>query len=100
MPVALALIFALLYLTYGNVARRAARLHRRAVRRGRRHRRALAARHAVLDLGGVGFIALSGVAVLDDMILVSYDPPAARAQGLPLDEAVEQAAEHAAAARC
>ena len=32
--------------------RRAARVHRRAVRLGRRHLRAVAARHAVLDLGG------------------------------------------------
>ena len=60
-PVALALIFVLLYFTYGRVARRAARVHRRAVRRGRRRRRAVAARHAVQHLGGVGFIALSGV---------------------------------------
>src|SRR5262249_42066726 len=40
---------------------------------------------------GVGFIALSGVAVLDDMILVSYIRQL-RANGLSLDEAVEQAA--------
>ena len=39
----------------------------------------------------IGFIALSGVAVLDDMILVSLRPATA-AQGLPLDEAVMQAA--------
>ena len=39
----------------------------------------------------VGFIALSGVAVLDDMILVSYVRQL-RQQGLPLDEAVTQAA--------
>ena len=39
----------------------------------------------------IGFIALSGVAVLDDMILVSYDPAAAAA-GQSLDEAVEEAA--------
>ena len=51
----------------------------------------MAARHAVLDLGGVGFIALSGVAVLDDMILVSYIRQL-RQNGLPLDEAVQQAA--------
>jgi cobalt-zinc-cadmium resistance protein CzcA len=40
---------------------------------------------------GVGFIALSGVAVLDDMILVSYVRQL-RARGLPLEEAVGQAA--------
>lgn len=39
----------------------------------------------------VGFIALSGVAVLDDMILVSYVRQL-RAKGLPLDEAVRRAA--------
>ncbi|HEX3872169.1 MAG TPA: CusA/CzcA family heavy metal efflux RND transporter, partial [Pirellulales bacterium] len=40
---------------------------------------------------GVGFIAMSGVAVLDDMILVSYVRQL-RERGLPLDEAVTQAA--------
>lgn len=40
---------------------------------------------------GVGFIAMSGVAVLDDMILVSYIRQL-REQGLPLDEAVTKAA--------
>jgi cobalt-zinc-cadmium resistance protein CzcA len=39
----------------------------------------------------VGFIALSGVAVLDDMILVSYVRQLRR-QGLSVDEAVRQAA--------
>src|SRR5262249_35538384 len=40
---------------------------------------------------GVGFIALSGVAVLDDMILVSYVRQLRR-KGLSVDEAVRQAA--------
>ena len=40
---------------------------------------------------GVGFIAMSGVAVLDDMILVSYIRQL-RERGLPLDKAVTQAA--------
>jgi heavy metal efflux system protein len=40
---------------------------------------------------GVGFIAMSGVAVLDDMILVSYIRQL-REKGLGLDEAVTQAA--------
>ena len=40
---------------------------------------------------GVGFIAMSGVAVLDDMILVSYIRQL-REKGLPLDEAVTEAA--------
>ncbi len=40
---------------------------------------------------GVGFIAMSGVAVLDDMILVSYIRQL-RQRGVPLDEAVTQAA--------
>jgi cobalt-zinc-cadmium resistance protein CzcA len=39
----------------------------------------------------IGFIALSGVAVLDDMILVSYIRQL-RARGLSLDDAVQQAA--------
>lgn len=39
----------------------------------------------------IGFIAMSGVAVLDDMILVSYVRQL-RKKGLPLDEAVSQAA--------
>ena len=39
----------------------------------------------------VGFVALSGVAVMDDMILVSYVRQL-RARGVPLDEAVRQAA--------
>lgn len=39
----------------------------------------------------IGFIAMSGVAVLDDMILVSYIRQLRR-KGLPLDEAVRQAA--------
>jgi heavy metal efflux system protein len=39
----------------------------------------------------IGFIAMSGVAVLDDMILVSYIRQL-RAKGLPRDEAVRQAA--------
>ena len=39
----------------------------------------------------IGFIALSGVAVLDDMILVSYVRQLRR-KGLPLDEAVTEAA--------
>jgi cobalt-zinc-cadmium resistance protein CzcA len=39
----------------------------------------------------IGFIALSGVAVLDDMILVSYIRQL-RAKGVPLDEAVQTAA--------
>jgi cobalt-zinc-cadmium resistance protein CzcA len=39
----------------------------------------------------IGFIALSGVAVLDDMILVSYVRQL-RQKGLALDDAVRQAA--------
>ena len=37
----------------------------------------------------IGFIALSGVAVLDDMILVSYIRQL-RAKGMPLEQAVEE----------
>src|SRR5512137_1716802 len=39
----------------------------------------------------VGFVALSGVAVLDDMLLVSYIRQLRR-RGVPLEEAVEEAA--------
>jgi heavy metal efflux system protein len=39
----------------------------------------------------IGFIAMSGVAVLDDMILVSYIRQL-RKKGMPLDEAVQKAA--------
>ena len=48
-------------------------------------------RHAVLHLAQIGFIAVAGVAVLDDMILVSYIRQL-RQKGMMLDAAVEKAA--------
>jgi cobalt-zinc-cadmium resistance protein CzcA len=78
-PVAVLLIFGLLYLTYGNL------LDALRVFTG-------------VPLGwvggivaAVGFVALSGVAVLDDMILVSYVRQLRR-RGVPRDEAVSLAA--------
>jgi cobalt-zinc-cadmium resistance protein CzcA len=90
-PLALALIFGLLYLTYGNVID--------ALRVVTGVPFATVGGIFALWLRGmpfsvsaaVGFIAMSGVAVLDDMILVSYIRQL-RARGLSLDEAVEQAA--------
>ena len=53
-PLALLLIFSLLYLTYGRVLDAASRLHRRALRGAGWGRRALAAGDALLDLRGGG----------------------------------------------
>jgi len=91
-PVALALIFSLLYFTYGR-ALDAARVFTGVP---------FAAVGGILALwlsgmpfsvsAGVGFVALSGVAVLGDMVLVS----AVRdllAKGVPLIQAIQQAAE-------
>ena len=53
---------------------------------------ALAARGLPFSISaGVGFIALSGVAVLDDMILVSYVRQLQK-RGRKLEDAVEEAA--------
>ena len=63
-----------------RVARRAARLHRRAVRARSAASSPCGSRDMPFSISaGVGFVALSGVAVLDDMVLVSYDPPTAAA---------------------
>ena len=79
--------------------RRAARVHRRAVRLGRRHLRALAARHAVFDLGGDRLHRPVGRGRAR-----RHDPGVATsgncgAKGMPLDEAVDAGRHHAAAAR-
>ena len=90
-PVALVLIFGLLYLTYNNVID-AIRVFTGVRSPG----------PAALSRCGfatcrfpsprpIGFVALSGVAVLDDMLLVSYIRQL-RARGVGLEEAVEQAA--------
>ncbi|HEV3262500.1 MAG TPA: CusA/CzcA family heavy metal efflux RND transporter, partial [Gemmataceae bacterium] len=90
-PLALALIFGLLYATYHNVLD-ALRVFTGVPFAWVGGIVALWLRDMPFSISaGVGFIALSGVAVLDDMILVSYIRQL-RDKGLPLDEAVGQAA--------
>lgn len=90
-PLALVLIFILLYLTYHNVVD-AMRVFTGIPFAWVGGLFALWLRDMPFSISaGVGFIAMSGVAVLDDMILVSYIRQL-RQQGLPLDEAVTQAA--------
>jgi cobalt-zinc-cadmium resistance protein CzcA len=90
-PLALALIFGLLYLTYHNVAD-ALRVFTGVPFAWVGGIFALWVRDMPFSISAaVGFIALSGVAVLDDMILVSCVRHL-REKGLPLDEAVNQAA--------
>jgi cobalt-zinc-cadmium resistance protein CzcA len=90
-PLALVLIFVLLYLTYHNVVD-ALRVFTGVPFAWVGGIFALWLRDMPFSISaGVGFIALSGVAVLDDMILVSYVRQL-RQKGLPLDEAVNQAA--------
>jgi cobalt-zinc-cadmium resistance protein CzcA len=91
-PVALALIFTLLYFTYGRVLD-AARVFTGVPFAAVGGIVALWLRGIPFSISaGVGFVALSGVAVLGDMVLVS----AVRdllAKGTPLIEAIKQAAE-------
>ncbi|MEX0977955.1 MAG: efflux RND transporter permease subunit, partial [Pirellulales bacterium] len=90
-PVALALIFTLLYFTYHNVVD-ALRVFTGIPFAWVGGILALWLRDMPFSISaGIGFVALSGVAVLDDMILVSYVRQL-RSRGLPLDEAVTQAA--------
>lgn len=90
-PAALVLIFALLYMTYHNVVD-ALRVFTGIPFAWVGGIFALWLRDMPFSISaGIGFIAMSGVAVLDDMILVSYIRQL-RQQGLPLDEAVTQAA--------
>lgn len=90
-PVALAMIFALLYMTYHNLVD-ALRVFTGVPFAWVGGIFALWLRDMPFSISaGVGFIAMSGVAVLDDMILVSYIRQLRR-RGLPLDEAVTQAA--------
>jgi heavy metal efflux system protein len=90
-PLALALIFGLLYLTYGNKAD-ALRVFTGVPFAWVGGIFALWLRDMPFSISaGIGFIALSGVAVLDDMILVSYIR-LLRQKGMPLDKAVEEAA--------
>jgi cobalt-zinc-cadmium resistance protein CzcA len=90
-PLALALIFGLLYLTYRNVID-ALRVFTGVPFAWVGGIFALWMRDMPFSISAaVGFVALSGVAVLDDMLLVSYIRQLRR-QGLPLEEAVENAA--------
>ena len=90
-PLALVLIGSLLYLTYGNLVD-ALRVFTGVPLAGVGGVFALWLRDMPFSISAaIGFIALSGVAVLDDMILVSYVRQL-RKKGLRLDEAVTQAA--------
>jgi cobalt-zinc-cadmium resistance protein CzcA len=90
-PLAAASIFFLLYITYGNLVD-ALRVFTGVPFGWVGGIFALWLRDMPFSISAaIGFIALSGVAVLDDMILVSYVRQL-RQQGLPLDQAVTQAA--------
>jgi cobalt-zinc-cadmium resistance protein CzcA len=90
-PVTFVLIFGLLYLTYGSVAD-ALRVFTGVPFAWVGGIFALWLRDMPFSVpAAIGFVALSGVAVMDDMILVSYVRQL-RARGVPLDEAVRQAA--------
>src|SRR5262249_46751745 len=88
--VAFVLIFVLLYLTYGNVVD-AVRVFTAIPFAAVGGVIALWLRDMPFSISaGIGFIAMSGVAVLDDMLLVSYIRQL-RAKGVPIEEAVTQA---------
>jgi len=90
-PLALALIFGLLYMTYRNVID-ALRVFTGVPFAWVGGIFALWMRDMPFSISAaVGFVALSGVAVLDDMLLVSYIRQL-RSRGMPLEEAVESAA--------
>ncbi|MBM3998571.1 MAG: efflux RND transporter permease subunit [Planctomycetes bacterium] len=90
-PVAVAMIFTLLYLTYHNVVD-SLRVVTGVPLGWVGGIIALWLRDMPFSISAaVGFIALSGVAVLDDMILVSYVRQL-RARGLNIHDAVRQAA--------
>ncbi len=90
-PLALLLIFGLLYMTYGNFVD-AIRVFTGVPFAAVGGILALWLRDMPFSISaGIGFIAMSGVAVLDDMILVSYIRQL-RQKGLPLDQAVTEAA--------
>jgi heavy metal efflux system protein len=90
-PVAVALIFTLLYFTYHNIVD-ALRVFTGVPFGWVGGILALWLRDMPFSISAaVGFIALSGVAVLDDMILVSYVRQLRR-KGLAVPEAVRQAA--------
>jgi cobalt-zinc-cadmium resistance protein CzcA len=90
-PVALVLIFSLLYMTYGNIID-TVRVFTGVPFAWTGGIIALWVRDMPFSISAaVGFVVLSGVAVLDDMLLVSYIRQL-RARGAGLEEAVEQAA--------
>ena len=90
-PLALVLIFVLLYMTYHNVID-AIRVFTGVPFAWTGGIVALWLRDMPFSISAaVGFVALSGVAVLDDMLLVSYIRQL-RAKGLGLEDAVEKAA--------
>jgi cobalt-zinc-cadmium resistance protein CzcA len=90
-PLAAVLIFGLLYATYQNVVD-ALRVFTGVPFGWVGGIFALWLRDMPFSISAaIGFIALSGVAVLDDMILVSYVRQRRR-KGMPLDEAVMEAA--------
>jgi cobalt-zinc-cadmium resistance protein CzcA len=91
-PLTILLIFSLLYVTYNNVVD-AVRVFVGVPFAMVGGIFALWIRDMPLSISAaIGFIAVSGVAVLDDMILVSYVRQLRR-KGLPLDAAVMQAAQ-------
>ena len=72
-PLALLLIFVLLFMSFGSVADAAAGVHRRAAGADRRRRGAAGcAACRFRSRAGVGFIALSGVAVLNGLVMVAF----------------------------
>ncbi len=90
-PVALAMIFTLLYMTYNNIVD-TVRVFTGVPFAWTGGIFALWLRGMPFSISAaVGFIALSGVAVLDDMLLVSYIRQL-RSRGVGLEKAVEQAA--------
>jgi cobalt-zinc-cadmium resistance protein CzcA len=90
-PVAVLLIFVLLYFTYHNVVD-ALRVFTGVPFGWVGGLFALWLRDMPLSISAIiGFIALSGVAVLDDMILVSYVRQLRR-RGVPVEEALRQSA--------
>jgi heavy metal efflux system protein len=90
-PVALALIFGLLYMTFQNVVD-TLRVFTSVPFAWVGGVFALWFRDMPFSISAaIGFIAVSGVAVLDQMILVSYIRKA-RQMGMPLEQAVEEAA--------
>jgi cobalt-zinc-cadmium resistance protein CzcA len=91
-PLSLALIFVLLYFTYGRITD-SLRVFTGVPFAAIGGILALWLRDLPFSISaGVGFVALSGVAVLGDMVLVSTIRQL-RAQGIPMRQAVEQAAE-------